>query len=127
MKIISTKTHGILDYVVGLLLIISPWLFGFADIEPAKWIPIVLGVMAFLYSIITNYELGVFKTISMKTHLTLDFLSGMLLAASPWIFGFADSIYVPNLLLGIFEIAAAWMTKTAPSTSYSNMKHSHAM
>jgi hypothetical protein len=31
MKIISTKLHGVLDYLVGIILIRSPWLFGFAN------------------------------------------------------------------------------------------------
>ena len=127
MKIISTKTHGVLDYLVGVLLIASPWIFGFADNNTAKWIPIILGISAFLYSLFTDYEFGMSKTISMKTHLTLDTVSGIFLAASPWIFGFADNVYVPHLVLGILEIGAATMTKSSPSASYSNLNQSHAL
>ncbi len=29
MKVIDTETHGYLDYVVGALLIASPWIFDF--------------------------------------------------------------------------------------------------
>jgi hypothetical protein len=28
---ITTKTHGVLDYIVGAALIVAPWLLGFAD------------------------------------------------------------------------------------------------
>jgi hypothetical protein len=31
MRFISTKTHGVLDYLMGLFLILSPWIFGFAN------------------------------------------------------------------------------------------------
>ena len=31
MRIISTRVHGVVDYVGGALLVVSPWLFGFAD------------------------------------------------------------------------------------------------
>jgi hypothetical protein len=66
----------------------------------------------------TNYELGVVKTLSMKTHLTLDIMSGIFLAASPWIFGFADTVYMPHLIFGILEIGASLMTKTQPEGNY---------
>lgn len=46
MKIISTKTHGILDYLVGIILISSPWLLGFADGGAKMWIPVILGAGA---------------------------------------------------------------------------------
>jgi len=73
-----------------------------------------LGIGAILYSLITNYELGVVKTLSMPTHLWLDALSGVFLAASPWLFGFSDRVYLPHLLLGIFEIVASLVTQTTP-------------
>jgi hypothetical protein len=31
MDIIGTKVHGIMDYIVGLLLITGPWLLGFIN------------------------------------------------------------------------------------------------
>jgi hypothetical protein len=114
MRFLSTKIHGVLDYMTGLLLIAAPWLLGFADQGPATWVPVVLGIGAILYSLMTNYELGVIKTLSMPTHLWLDALSGAFLAASPWIFGFSDRVYLPHLLLGIFEIAASLVTQTTP-------------
>ena len=126
MRFISTKVHGVLDYVVGLLLIVSPWLFGFAQNGAETWIPVILGIAALLYSLITDYELGVSKVISMRTHLGLDLASGILLAASPWIFGFDDRVYLPHLILGIFEIIAATTTQTKTSTAGSHTtSHSH--
>jgi hypothetical protein len=113
MRIIPTKVHGVLDYLVGLLLIAAPWAFGFAQGGAETWVPVVLGAGALVYSLITDYELGVVRAISMRTHLVLDAMSGLLLLASPWIFGFADRVYVPHVVLGAFEILAALMTQTA--------------
>jgi hypothetical protein len=126
MKVLSTKAHGILDYLVGVLLIAAPWLLGFARNGAETWVPVVLGVSTIIYSLLTNYELGVSRTISMRTHLTLDFISGVLLAASPWIFGFSDYVYLPHLILGLFEIGAVMLTETVPNTETSGSRHTHA-
>lgn len=115
MRIIPTRVHGMLDYLIGALLIVSPWLFDFADGGAKQWVPIILGAGAILYSLMTDYELGVVKAIPMPTHLMLDLGSGVILAASPWIFGFADEIWWPHLIVGLLEIGASLMTQTRPS------------
>ena len=89
MRFIPTRIHGMMDYAMGLLLIAAPWLFGFARGGAETWIPVLLGVGALLYSMMANYELGVAGH-PMPTHLTLDAGSGLLLAVSPWLFGFAN-------------------------------------
>jgi hypothetical protein len=45
----------------------------------------------------------------------IDLMSGIFLAVSPWLFGFADEVYLPHLVLGILEVGAALFTKTEPS------------
>lgn len=124
MKIINTHTHGILDYVVGVALLAAPWLFGFAQGGAETWIPVILGASTLVYSLLTRYELGLVKMIPFKTHLTLDFVSGVLLAASPWLFSFAHIVYLPHLLVGLFEIVAAVSTRTVPgSLSQTTVQH----
>ena len=115
MKIISTRVHGVLDYLVGALLIASPWLFDFARGGAETWVPVVLGAGTIIYSLLTDYELGVSKTFSMKTHLGLDAMSGVFLAISPWLFGFNEYVYLPHLILGILELIAVWMTNPVPA------------
>lgn len=115
MRMIPTKVHGYLDYAMGALLIAAPWLFDFARGGAETWVPVILGAGTILYSLFTDYELGVSKGISMGTHLTLDLAGGLLLAISPWLFGFADFVYVPHLVLGILEIGASLMTRRDPA------------
>src|ERR1700712_3748208 len=107
MRIIPTKVHGILDYVVSILLIISPWLFNFNNNKAETILPIVLGGSAIIYSLLTDYELGVSKLINIKTHLLIDLMSGILLAASPWLFGFSNRVYIPHVVFGILEIGVS--------------------
>lgn len=102
---------------MGALLIGAPWIFDFARDGAETWVPVVLGVGAGFYSLLTKYEYSIFKSIPMKTHLNLDLLSGIFLAASPWIFGFNDYVYLPHLVLGVVEIGASLMTKTQPRYS----------
>lgn len=114
MRFIPTRIHGMLDYLVGIILIVSPWVLGFSEGGAETWVPVILGASAVIYSILTRYELGLFRVIPMPTHLVLDGLSGVVLATSPWLFGFADHVWVPHVVLGLFEIAAALCTETTP-------------
>ena len=115
MKIIDRKTHGYLDYLVGLLLIASPWLFDFYRGGAETWIPVVLGASALVYSLFKDYELGASKQIPYGIHLTLDIVSGIFLAVSPWLFNFDEHVYLPHLIFGILEVGVAAMTKRTHS------------
>jgi type IV secretory pathway VirB6-like protein len=129
MKVINTKTHGYLDYIMGVVLIASPWMFNFARNGAETWVPVILGIATILYSLFTNYELGISRMIPMRTHLILDTVGGVFLAASPWLFGFADYIWQPHLILGILELGAVLMTKTEPGerrTPAESTMHRHA-
>jgi hypothetical protein len=114
MRFISTRVHGVLDYLMGLLLLAAPYLLGFADGSAAQYVPQALGAALLGASLLTNYELGLMRVIPMPMHLMLDFASGALLAASPWLFGFADRLYLPHLILGLLEVGAALTTRTVP-------------
>lgn len=111
MKLLSTKAHGVIDYLMGIVLITAPWLLDFDRGGSETWVPVILGVGVILYSLFTNYELSISKSISMRTHLTLDIISGIFLAASPWIFGFSEYVYLPHLIFGLLEIGAGVMTE----------------
>lgn len=116
MRIISTRTHGVLDYLTAVLLIAAPWLFNFATGSPAQWVAVVVGVIIFLMSIMTNYELGIIRTIAMPTHLMIDIITGIFLAVSPWLLGFSDLVWAPHLIVGLLELGAGLMTEKAPAT-----------
>ena len=90
MRFISTKFHGVLDYLSGVLFIASPWLFQFNEIEQASWVMILVGLMIILLSVITDYEGGLVRKVAMSTHLTMDLIAGLFVAASPWLLGFAE-------------------------------------
>lgn len=114
---IPTRIHGVIDYVVGLLLIAAPFLLGFADGTAAQWVPMILGAGAIAYSLMTNYELSLVKVIPMPAHIGLDVASAALLALSPWLFGFADRVWWPHALVGAMEIVISLLTSRQPSNT----------
>ena len=114
MDLISTKTHGYLDYIMAIFFIFIPYAFNL-DSQSAQGIVFyVFGASMLFFGLLTNYELGIVKAIPMKTHLILDTVSGIVLAASPWLFGFADTVYLPHLILGLMEIGVAAITRSTP-------------
>jgi hypothetical protein len=114
MRFIPTRVHGVLDYLVGVLLIFAPRIFGFQNGGPEDRIPVILGVITIVYSLLTRYDLGAFKLIPFRVHLMLDFISGVFLVISPWLFGFSERVWVPHVVVGILEIGAALMTHRTP-------------
>lgn len=115
MRRIPTRIHGILDYLVGALFIAVPWLLGFERGGAETIVFVALGTGAMLYSLVTDYELGAVRLMPMRTHLMLDVGSGVLLALSPWLFGFAEYVRDPHLVLGLFEIGVALLTHPRPA------------
>jgi uncharacterized membrane protein len=110
MKFISRKTHAIMDYIMGVILIVAPWLLGFADNEQATWSAVAVGILMLAMSLITDYEGGLIKAVPMAVHLGMDVFAGLFLAISPWLLGFHSEVFLPHLVLGILEIGAALST-----------------
>ncbi|MDX6516509.1 MAG: hypothetical protein QOH73_2175 [Gaiellaceae bacterium] len=121
MRFIPTRFHAPLDYIVGVVLIAAPWIFQFSQHTAATIVPIVLGSGLILYSLFTNYELGVWKVAPMAVHNLIDIAAGTVLAASPWLFGFADesaSVWAPHLVVGLAAIFLGLTTKQQGGYSY---------
>jgi hypothetical protein len=114
MRFIPTRVHGVLDYLTAGVLIAAPSLLSVRENGMQRWLPVALGVGTIGYSLLTDYELGLFKVIPMPMHLAFDAANGALLAASPWLFGFAEETASPHLALGLFEIAVTACSQTAP-------------
>ena len=127
MRFLPTRVHGYLDYLLGAVLLMGPWVFNFDRGGAETWIPVLLGAVVMLYSLFTDYEMGLMKSIPMPVHLWLDGLVGVLLALSPWLFGFSRYVWAPHLLLGLIAIGAAFTTQTIPSHEAFTESHSRAM
>jgi hypothetical protein len=118
MQVIPTRVHGILDYVVGVLLIAAPWLFQFNHGGAETWVPVALGAATILYSLCTDYERGVLRLVPMEVHLGLDLMSAVLLAVSPWLFGFRDLVWAPHVVIALVEICTVLLSRHQPRDVY---------
>jgi hypothetical protein len=110
MRVISSKIHGAIDYTVALFMIIAPWFIRNEFKAAAVWTPVILGCITILYSTITNYEEARFRILPFRIHLVLDFISALVLMASPWLFHFRDQIYLPHIIVGFLEIMIVMFT-----------------
>jgi hypothetical protein len=84
-------------------------------------VPVVLGIGLIAYSLFTDYELGVWRVFPMSVHNLYDIGAGALLAASPWIFGFADesaNVWAPHLIVGLAAIFLGLTTKQRGGYGY---------
>jgi hypothetical protein len=118
IRFIPSGIHAYFDYIGGIVLIAAPFIFGFYNMGgPAVIIPMVLGVGLILYSLLTDYELGIpaLKFIPMWLHLVLDFVASAFLALSPFIFGFytyTPNVWLPHLIAGIGVIGLVLVSQT---------------
>ena len=121
MRFIPTRFHAPLDYIVGVALIAAPWIFQFSEHGAPTAISIVLGIGLIAYSLFTNYELGVWKVAPMAVHNLGDIGAGIVLVASPWIFGFSDAsanVWAPHVIVGLAAIFLGLTTKQTAGYSY---------
>lgn len=111
MRFISTKTHAVNDYIFGAALIVIPLFYLTDENSPAVWVPVCIGALLLLQSLLTDYEISMANLIPIKVHLGMDVLAGVVLAASPWLFQFSERVWVPHVVVGILEIGLALTTR----------------
>ena len=112
MKFLTTKAHTIIGLLVGFVLLLAPAIFNMQD-DAAAAVPRWIGIFIIVNELITTSPFSLIKLVPMRVHLFVDYLTGILLAASPWLFGFADrpaNEWVPHLIVGILVVGYALVT-----------------
>lgn len=112
------------DYLIAVVLMISPWLFGFTGDDGAMGAAVGCGAGLLLLSLLTDDESGLFPIVPFRVHLFLEIALGALLAASPWLLGFAYAVYWPHLVLGALLAGNAMMTR-GPALPRFQPRHGH--
>jgi hypothetical protein len=126
MRIIPTRVHGMIDYLVGLALIAAPWLFGFALGGYETWVPVCVGFLVILVSLVTRYEYSLVKAVSMAGHLSFDLVAGTFLAVSPWLLNYDEIVYAPHLIVGSAMVIISLMSVRLPVLPSARLKQDDA-
>src|SRR5689334_10933388 len=108
MRFIPTWVHGLLDYPMAVVLILLPFILGYPNGSVPMYLIVCAGIAMLVVSALTDYEVSLVRTIPMPVHLGIDVAIGLLLAVSPWLFGFAAAAitWVPFVVLGLAEVGA---------------------
>ena len=123
VRFVPTAVHAVFDYVGGVGLIASPFVFGFYGTGGiAVLLPMILGTGLIAYSLLTDYELGVpgMRVVPMWMHLTVDFVASALLAVAPFLFGYSGqglNVWLPQVIAGVGVMLLVLVTKTHPQTA----------
>ena len=89
MKFITKRIHAFLDYPVAIALIVLPFILGLGNSNPlALQLSVATGIAAFILTFLTDHHLGLFKVISYKIHLVVDFIVAIVFIVAPFIFSF---------------------------------------
>jgi hypothetical protein len=110
------NVHAALEPLIGAVLIASPWIFGFSDVDEATIACIVLGALVILTGAITDWRVSLIRLISIRTHFMADLTVALLLIVLPFILGFGDEGGPTRFMViaGILEAIAALSTRWDP-------------
>lgn len=110
-KPISTKMHGVLDYLTVGFALAFPRVLNCNRAFTNCVTALALGKLG--YAMLTRHELGVKQLIPMKAHLIADAVGGATLCVLPFLTGEDDlAAQACAVGMGAFDIAAAPLTET---------------
>jgi hypothetical protein len=111
-KPISTKTHGIIDFITAGTTLLLPRIMNCSD--ELKNAVTMMGLTKLAYSICTRHELGLIKAIPMKAHLAMDAVSGTAMAALPFVLEEEEPGAIACCVaMGLGDVAVSAMTETS--------------
>ena len=99
---LSSKIHGIIDYLVVIFLIAAPTLFELP--ETTACFTYILAGVHFVLTILTNFEVGIIKIIPFNIHGIIEFIVSLALFGIAYYFGNTEGDLSRNFYIG-FGIA----------------------
>lgn len=102
------------DLAVAVALVAVPMLAGWDVGSAPAMVPLISGVCIFLYSLLTHYRFGDHGVLSIEIHLVLDYFIAAILIASPWLFGFAEYVFLPHVVLGLSQSVVTMFSQGTP-------------
>ena len=98
MKIINSRVHGIIAYLVVVFLLAAPGLFGLP--ETTALFTYVLGGIHLVLTILTKFELGLIKVIPFRIHGWIELIVAIALVGVAFYLGGLEGDLARNFYLG---------------------------
>jgi hypothetical protein len=108
--------HGIVEFGVGALSIVAPFLFSF-DSDVAKVVSILLGAGIIVMAFMTDAPTGVARTLPIASHVVLDYVLSLFLLVAPFVFSFSDDARATAyfIVLGVGYLLLTLVTRYRPA------------
>jgi hypothetical protein len=107
MGFITTRVHGLLD-IISASALLNTKSFLRSDINtPESLVPTVIGGVISANSFFTDFEPGIVHKIPVRIHMTIDIISGVVLALSPFGLGFYRKTWKFHFCCGLLLILTA--------------------
>ena len=86
LRMITPTLHGVIDYSAGIGLILVPFLLQLGESNSmAIWVSVAMGGAVLVASALTDYRLGLLRTIPFDGHLAIDLAAATDFMLTPFV------------------------------------------
>lgn len=105
---INSKIHGVIDYLVVIFLWLSPSLFNLPEITST--LTYIIGGIHLTLTVLTKYELGIFKVIPYKIHGWIELIVAIVLVGVAFFLGSEEGDLARNFYIGFaLAVFLTWL------------------
>src|SRR5258708_13883590 len=97
MRILGPVSHGVIDYLMVILIAAGPKVAGFSGRQAVFCY--LLAAVHLLVTLITRSPLGVLKTLPLPLHGAIEIVVAVLLGILPWLPHFSRGVAPPHIFL----------------------------
>lgn len=110
------SVHAAMEPLLAIVLIASPWIFGFDGNDDASAATIVIGAIVLSSGLMTSWRLSLVNLIDIRTHMLVDIGVALALILAPFALAFSDDGSATRffLIAGVLEAIAVFATRWEP-------------
>jgi len=118
--ILPLNVHAAIEPLIALVLIASPWIFGFDGNDDATAAAVVIGVIVLATGMSTDWRDSILNLIDIRTHMLMDIGVAAALILAPFVLGFSEAGGATRffVIAGVLELGAVPATRWVPETGY---------
>jgi SPW repeat len=107
------NVHAAIEPLIAIVLIASPWIFGFSENDTATTSAIVIGALVLITGMSTDWRYSLVNLISIRTHMLMDIGVAAALLVAPFALDFDESGAATRffVIAGVLELMAALATR----------------